>query len=481
MMSRLEAFVKWRCRVRKGICSAGPLRPTAGQAAHLGSHALALRRQNLYPYLYPCPDWYRSVLPPVASISLKARPSRRSDGKLPLYLRLHAGGKTRYYSLGVRVAPSRWSEKKKRVKREHPNAPRLNRLCSNARQEAEAVLSEMQIEGAPVTAASLKERVAARLAPEEADQEPEDCFILYCEQLLSTWRGRWAYQTMQAYQTAVRKLKKWHGDSDGYVPLPFEEVTPSMCRAFQEHLATDRGNSVNTQHKNLSTLKGFYKQAMEDDVIEWGRNPFDALTLRKVAGEKEKLTTDELRKLKEVELPTELYRDVRRWFFFAFYAGGMRFSDVAELERRHIREEGEEIRVYYRMGKTKDLHGALLVPEAVEILAHYGWQEKEASERVMPILDGRDTSTPKKRRQAIASRNALVNKYLKKMAARAGIEKSVSFHLSRHSTAGYLLEQGYGVRTIQRVLGHTTSRQTEIYLKGFQSSGPDDASRSLSL
>jgi site-specific recombinase XerD len=286
---------------------------------------------------------------------------------------------------------------------------------------------------------------------------------------------------MQAYQTAVNKLRAWHGAGEEYTPLPFKEVTPAFCRGFQEHLASDLGNSANTQHKNLSTLKGFYKQAMEDDVIAWGRNPFEVLTLRKEAGQKEKLTTDELRDLKAAELETELERDVRRWFFFAFYAGGMRFSDVAELERRHIRQEEGETRVYYRMGKTRDLHGALLVPEAVEILEHYGWRQKGQGERVLPILDGYDTSTPQKRRQSIASRNTLANKYLKKIATRAGIEKSVSFHLSRHSTAGYLLEQGHDVRTIQRVLGHANVRVTEDYLRGFESSGPDDASRSLSL
>ena len=421
----------------------------------------------------------------MASISVKARPSRRSDGKKPLYLSLHADGKTRYLALGIQVAPSHWSTKKGRVKRSHPNAPRLNNLAAKAVRQAEEVLSDMQIEGIHVTAPLLKERVEERLAPEEVEEKAEDCFIRYCEELLSTWRGRWAYQTKQAYQTAVNKLKKWHGPGDEYVPLPFEEVTPALCRAFQEYIATELGNSVNTQHKNLSTLKGFYRQAMEDDVIEWGRNPFEALTLKKVAGEKEKLSTKELRKLKEVELPTELYRDVRRWFFFAFYAGGMRFSDVAELKRRHVREEGEgedaEIRVYYRMGKTKDLHGALLVPEAVDILEHYDWRSKERGDYIMPILDGYDMSTPEKRRYAIASRNALANKYLKKIAKKAGVETSVSFHLSRHSAAGYLLEQGYGVRTIQRVLGHANVRITEDYLRGFQSSGPDDASRSLSL
>ena len=417
--------------------------------------------------------WIRYNSFPMASLTIATRPSKRKDGKLPLYIRIYASGKTRYLSLGLHVAKSHWSKKKRRVKRGHANAPLLNRQLSEARQEAEAVLHEMQMDEGHVTAGRLKKRIEARLDPDK-DEAPPD-FIKYSRGLLKTWRGRWAYQTYQAYKTAVNKLEEWSGGS-----LPFSDVTPAMCRSFQEHLAR-KGNSVNTRHKNLSTLKGFYKQAMEEEVIPWGRNPFDVLTLRKEAGEKEKLTTEELRKIRDLDTERTLLGDVKRWFLFAFYAGGMRFSDVAELERRHIEEDGEEVRVRYRMGKTKDLHAVLLVPEAVEILEYYNWREKEPSERVFPILDGYEMDTPEKRRAAIGSRNALANKYLKKIAKRAKVEKKVSFHLSRHSTAGYLLEQGYSVRAIQKVLGHANSRITEIYLEGFEGGGADDATQSLSL
>src|SRR5690606_350141 len=122
-----------------------------------------------------------------------------------------------------------------------------------------------------------------------------------------------------------------------------------------------------------------YNQAMEDEVIEWGRNPFDSLTVSREQTVKEKLTTDELRTLLALKIDEKsLMADVRRWFFFAFYAGGMRFSDVAELERRHLEVENgattEAVRVRYRMGKTKGLHGVLLVPEALAILDYYDWR-----------------------------------------------------------------------------------------------------------
>jgi site-specific recombinase XerD len=131
------------------------------------------------------------------------------------------------------------------------------------------------------------------------------------------------------------------------------------------------------------------------------------------------------------------------------YSAGLRVGEVVRLRLSDLDEERKLIHLHKAKG-AKDRY-TVLSPAFLSILAEY-LQEYRPKEF---LFEGHD------RRRHYSERS--VQHIFERAVAKAGIAKKVSVHTLRHSFATHLLEAGTDLRYIQELLGHSSSKTTEIY------------------
>jgi len=130
------------------------------------------------------------------------------------------------------------------------------------------------------------------------------------------------------------------------------------------------------------------------------------------------------------------------------YSAGLRRSELIDLKVSDINSERMIININGAKGKKDRI--SLLSENILRILRKY-YKEYKPKEYLFEGAKGGKYSPTS------------VAKVLKNAANKAGIKKNITPHMLRHSFATHLLEQGTDLRYIQELLGHSSSKTTEIY------------------
>ena len=137
------------------------------------------------------------------------------------------------------------------------------------------------------------------------------------------------------------------------------------------------------------------------------------------------------------------------------YATGLRVSEMIALPIAALRRGQNRITITGKGGRER----IIILTEAAHaaIDAWLETRDKDATTVTSPWLFPAADDGYIKRQQ--------VNAELARLARDAGIGKSVSPHMLRHSFATHMLNRGADLRSLQLLLGHADIATTEIYTK----------------
>lgn len=207
---------------------------------------------------------------------------------------------------------------------------------------------------------------------------------------------------------------------------------------FQTYLVKTKKVATSTQNQYINAIKFYFEKVLgrKKGFYQIDR-PIQEFKLPKVLTEKE--VTALLKSTTNLKHKSML---------FLIYSSGLRAGELINLKIKDI--DGEMMRVFIRGGKGKKDRVSILSQKALDVLRQY-FKEHRPKEYLFEGATGgkySDTSLRKVFQQAMA---------------RSKINKNVSLHSLRHSFATHLLEKGVDIRYIQVLLGHNSSKTTEVY------------------
>jgi len=228
--------------------------------------------------------------------------------------------------------------------------------------------------------------------------------------------------------------------------VPFKEVDADFVKGFKEYLQfkakskSNIGLASNTQHSYFNKFRASMNQAIRDGIIPY--NP--CVSVKGIPTEtthREYLTIEEIRALVNTDCRYEV---LKRAFLFCCLTG-LRWSDANNLTWKDVYEEEFCYRIKFRQQKTKGIEYLDINDQAYQFMGENGLKD----DRVFKGL----------------KYSAWHNIELRKWVMKAGIQKDITFHCSRHTFAVMQLEMGTEIYTVSKLLGHQNLKTTEVYAR----------------
>ena len=331
-----------------------------------------------------------------------------------------------YFKTNIYLKPEHWDKQTSQVCN-HPQANDLNTMLFEFILHLQAIELSLWKRGIPVTLSLLKDAI-------KKDKPVNVTFPVFARiYVQESDRKR---STKENLMTTVTVLQEFRPGLD------FKDITYTFLKEFEVHLK-EKGNSVNTVAKHMRQLRTLVNEAINQGYIPSDAYPFRKYKIKQEKGRKEFLTPDELKRLENLDVDKKL-RHVLDAFLFCCYTG-LRYSDFCQLTPENIIRVNGKRWLHFKSVKT-DVE--------IRLPLHLLFEGK-----ALAVLERYDIVTD----FAKIGPNSEANKYLAQLATLARIRKHITYHTARHTCATLLVHQGVPITTVQKLLGHTSVRTTEVY------------------
>ena len=256
--------------------------------------------------------------------------------------------------------------------------------------------------------------------------------------------------TVTGYERYLRDFESYFKNRDSQ--LSWESVDSDIIRDWMESMM-DKGDMASTVNCCLSAVRSFFRFALSRGLVE--KDPSHV-----VKGPKKQMPLPQFLREQEMDRLIDVkemwgtdYKDVRaRTLIILLYSTGIRLAEVVGLNTQDVDFISHQLKVTGKRNKQR------IIPfgeETEKVLQDYIRLRDELAGGTTEALFTDEAGQRIKRHQV----ETLVHKYLSQVTTM----KKRSPHVLRHTFATAMLNNGAGLESVRKLLGHASVATTEIY------------------
>lgn len=394
----------------------------------------------------------------MASIYPVLRKKANKIGLFPIAIRITIDRRTTYLYTGQYIEDKFWDDQKGRVKKNHPNASRLNHLILAKMVEANEKLLESEAKGRSLSVGKLKESIKR-----DSNNDFKSVADIYLNNI-------WERKKTNQYKTEKNRVEQFLNFAGN--DIKFHEIDVTLLNNFSTFLQFKKNRAKRTVVNFMICIRAIYNLALAANRADKNDYPFGKGKYQIKIPEAKKigLTIGELKKLENAQDLNPANQHTLNVWLLSFYFAGVRITDIIQLKWSDLKDD----RLYYRMNKNDKLVSLQIPVKAQDILSKYREIRIEDCDLVFPELRGIDLSDEIMVRTRIKTVTRNFNRQLERIAKKLEIEKKLTMHIARHSF-GNISGDRIPIQLLQKLYRHSSVTTTMMYQSNFMTNQTDKA------
>lgn len=370
------------------------------------------------------------------------RNAPKKNGLIPVMCRITVNGKISQFSCKLDVEEKTWNIELGRVSGRSTVAQETNRMLDKIRVGINKAYQEICDKDNYVTAEKVRnvflgmgmnhETLLAVFRQHNEDYEKQ---VGKIKSLRSYWKYCIVYKHLEEF------IKQRYKVSD----IALKELAPAFITDFELFLRTEKNHCNNTVWSYMMPFRSIIFMAINNGWLQ--RDPFYAYSITKEETKRGFLSKEEINLLIKGTFKKPSYTLIRDLFIFCTFTG-LSWTDMANLTKENLQTSFDgHLWIKTNRQKTGTENNIRLLDVAKHIIEKYDGMTDD--DKLLPVPC------------YVNCKNSI-----KVIAKKCGIEKNVTWHMSRHTYATTVcLSNDVPIETLSKMLGHRSIRTTQIYAK----------------